>query len=111
MIFLPPIFYFAGHIMLCYVLALAAKNLNIFIDFCFNDDNILDFYYQFLKQKVKPKHPKLAKILGMCIVCFGFWIATLFFILVNLTAFNFSYWFLYYLIYIGFHQYELIKKL
>ena len=48
--------------------------LVVFIDFCFNEGNILDWYYSLLISRVQPRSPKLAKVLGMCPVCMGFWV-------------------------------------
>lgn len=44
-----------------------------FIDWCFNEGNIFSNYYIFLLEKVKPVAPNLSKVMGLCIVCFGFW--------------------------------------
>lgn len=52
---------------ICYCLVL-------FIDFTMNDGNIMDWYYAIIKNYVYPKHPKIAKVLGMCPICFGFWV-------------------------------------
>ncbi len=46
----------------------------VFLDFCFNQDNIFDFYYSSLL-RFSEKHPKLAKPLGLCAVCMGFWLS------------------------------------
>lgn len=48
-----------------------------FIDFCFNEGNIFDFYYNFIVDKVSIRYPGLAKVLGMCMACFGFWLSFL----------------------------------
>jgi hypothetical protein len=45
-----------------------------FIDFCFNEGNILDFYYIFIQNKFYETNSKLFKVLGGCSKCFGFWI-------------------------------------
>jgi len=50
------------------------------IDFSFNKDNILDFYYVFLLEN-KDKYPKLTKVLGLCIKCFGVWFTILTYLL------------------------------
>lgn len=59
----------------------------IFIDFCFNDGNIFDWYYQFIKTKIKPNYPYLAKPLGLCPICMGFWIGVLVFSLFSLLVY------------------------
>lgn len=55
--------------------------LVVFIDFCFNEGNIFDWYYIFLLDRIKPKSPKIAKMLGLCAVCFGFWVGLFSYIL------------------------------
>ena len=78
-----------------------------FIDWCFNDGNIFSKYYIFLLEKVQPVAPNLSKVMGLCIVCFGFW--------VNLFLFMFYYKLLmipnpiYFVPYIGISQWMLIK--
>jgi len=52
-----------------------------FLDFCFNDGNILDFYYNYIKISFKERTPKLFKVLGGCPVCFGFWVCLFYFTL------------------------------
>lgn len=81
----------------------------IFIDFSMNEDNILDWYYKLI---MTINNQKIAKLLGGCIVCFGFWI--------NLICFNLYYFLLldlpfswkYILIipYIGISQFILINS-
>jgi hypothetical protein len=60
--------------------------LVFFIDFCFNEQNILDWYYLFLLKHVQPKYPKLAKPLGLCPVCMGFWVGVGVFSIIALAA-------------------------
>lgn len=64
-------------------LALGACNycLVLFIDFCFNEGNVLDWYYSLIVDRVKPRSPKLAKLLATCPVCFGFWVGVACFVL------------------------------
>lgn len=63
------------------IVGITSGFINYFIDFCFNDGNIFDFYYKWVKSKIFPNHPKLAKVLGICPICFGFWVSiTIFFI-------------------------------
>jgi hypothetical protein len=64
-----------------------------FIDFCFNDGNIFDWYYKILLQ-LETKYPKLVKPLGLCPICFGFWFNLIFFTLVNLLFFKISFFYI-----------------
>lgn len=57
-----------------------------FIDFCFNEGNIFDWYYLYIYEKFESKSPKLFKVLGGCIYCYGSWIYIAIFI-----AFNYYY--------------------
>jgi hypothetical protein len=59
--------------VLIWFLGIMNARLVVFIDFCFNTGNIFDWYYKKLLH-LSPKHPKLAKVLGMCPVCMGFWV-------------------------------------
>ena len=89
------------------LLGLCSYYFIVFIDFTFNDKNIFDWYYKWLLNKVEPNRPKLAKVFGMCAVCFGFWVATFIFIvyhyLLKIDA-------IYYIPYISICEYYLIKK-
>jgi hypothetical protein len=67
------------------LLGLVNTMLVFFIDFCFNEQNIFDWYYLFLLRHVQPKYPKLAKPLGLCPVCMGFWVGLGVFSLLALT--------------------------
>jgi hypothetical protein len=64
-----------------------------FIDFCFNEGNIFDWYYLLLLKYVEPKYPKLSKPLGLCPICMGFWVGlgvfTLFALLLTIPAWVF----------------------
>lgn len=60
--------------ILSFIIGFSSANITYFIDFCFNEGNILDFYYKFILNNVKPYSEKLFKLLGGCIICFGFWI-------------------------------------
>lgn len=55
-----------------------------FIDFCFNEGNIFDKYYLHIYNKYEKNNPKLFKILGGCIYCFGTWVFIGMYILFNL---------------------------
>jgi hypothetical protein len=61
-----------------------------FIDFCFNEGNIFDFWYEFIQNKLFDDYPKLFKVLGGCVFCFGFWVNLFLFIIfsfvLNLTS-------------------------
>lgn len=89
------------------ILGMASSYLIIFLDFCLNQGNIFDWYYLFLLRKVEPNHPKWAKVLGMCPICFGFWISTALFILYEYKL-NCGY--MAYFLYIGVCQFHLIKR-
>lgn len=54
-----------------------------FFDFCFNEGNIFDWYYKFIYEKFENKKPKLFKVLGGCIYCFGSWIYIMLFALLT----------------------------
>jgi hypothetical protein len=51
-----------------------------FIDFCFNEGNIFDFWYEFIQDKLYDNYPKLFKVLGGCVFCFGFWVNLVLFV-------------------------------
>jgi hypothetical protein len=68
-----------GFIIVAVILAVVASFLVKFIDFAFNDGNLFDWYYKWLLNKVKPIYPKLAKPLGLCPICFGFWIGLIYY--------------------------------
>jgi len=55
-----------------------------FVDFCFYEGNIFDKYYLFIDEKLHEKYPKLFKVLGGCIFCYGSWIYIFLFSLFNL---------------------------
>lgn len=55
-----------------------------FLDFCFNENNIFDFYYRYISNKFNENKPKLFKVLGGCIYCFGTWIYIFIFIIFNI---------------------------
>lgn len=80
-----------------------------FLDFCFWEGNIFDFYYNFLEKKIKPKYPKLAKPLGICNVCFNFWVSlflySYYLFILNLTP----YWFIYIIPYISISMFISLK--
>jgi hypothetical protein len=54
-----------------------------FIDFCFNEGNIFEKYYVWIS-KFKNERPKIYKVLGGCIYCFGSWIYIGIYLLFNL---------------------------
>jgi hypothetical protein len=56
------------------VLGILGAFLVYFLDFCFNEGNIFDWYYLWVLRKVEPAHPRVAKVLGLCPICFGFWV-------------------------------------
>lgn len=65
------------------VLGLTSGMFNYFLEFTFYEGNILDFYYDFLEEHIQPRSPKLAKVMGLCMICMGFWLSVFFFVLVN----------------------------
>lgn len=86
------------------LLGISAGLFSKFIDFCFNEGNVLDFYYLWIITYIEPLYPKLAKPLGVCNVCFNFWFSTFLFPLF-LTSFGLSFkvsYFCLYFIYISF---------
>ena len=89
------------------ILGMASFYLVVFIDFCMNSQNIFDWYYLIILERVQPKHPKWAKVLALCPVCFGFWVSSALF-LVYYFKLGIS-WPLYFP-YIAICQYNLIKK-
>lgn len=74
-----------------------------FIDFCFNDGNIFDFYYAFVLW-VETKSKKLAKVMGLCSYCYGFWVGTFLFILYQ-EFFKTEIGFIYFIPYISVVEY------
>ena len=76
-------------LLLVIAFAVASAQIVKFIDFCFSDKNILDWYY-LLILSLECRHPKLFKVLGGCIVCFGFWV-NLGLFLVTAYCFNLPY--------------------
>lgn len=65
--------YFFGIVTPAILLGFINYFLVVFIDFCFNEGNILDFYYRWLL-RLETTRPKLAKLLGICPICMGFWV-------------------------------------
>lgn len=59
------------------ILGVLNGGFSVFLDFCFNEGNIFDFYYQLLVDYVKPKSEKLFKMLGGCNICFNVYITTI----------------------------------
>lgn len=91
-------------IIIC-AFAFASAQLVKFIDFCFSDGNVLDWYY-LLILRLQDNHPKLFKVLGGCIICFGFWVnLTIFF----LVAYYFELPIIYGIIFIGIGQTVLMR--
>ena len=54
------------------------------IDFCFNDGNIFDWYYRWLLTIPK----KIAKPLGLCLKCMGFWVNLIIFVVIKYRIFD-----------------------
>lgn len=55
-------------------LASATDGLLRLLDFCFDEGNIFDWWFSFI-QRWETTRPKLFKVLGGCMVCFGFWVS------------------------------------
>jgi hypothetical protein len=91
------------------ILLLGAANFCTvtFIDFCFNEGNILDFYYQWVLDQVEPRNEKLAKVLGTCPVCFGFWVGL---VAYCLYAYYFNLPIIGFIPFISLSEYLLIKR-
>jgi len=86
------------------LLGVSSALFSKFIDFCFNEGNIFDFYYLWVITNIEPLYPKLAKIMGVCNICFNFWFSSFLFPLLLLSfklSFNPHYFCLYF-IYISF---------
>jgi fructose-specific phosphotransferase system IIC component len=64
------------------ILAITSSCFTKFITYCFNEGNILDWYYEWLI-KYSGNNQKLFKLLGGCYICFNIWISTLIFELFN----------------------------
>jgi hypothetical protein len=62
------------------ILGITSALLIKFIDSCFNDGDILDWYYRQILA-LEPKWPRLSKALGLCPKCFGFWVSFFLFML------------------------------
>ncbi len=59
------------------ILGVCSALLVKFIDFCFNEHNILAWYYSLISKLPK----SLAKPLGMCPKCFSLWVSSALFLL------------------------------
>jgi hypothetical protein len=66
-------------IILIIFLSISSAFFGYFIDFCFENGNIFDFYYIFIEEKFSENYPKIFKVLGGCIICFNFWLSFLLF--------------------------------
>lgn len=88
------------------ILGFISAKLAELIDFCFNEGNLLDNYYLFLIDHVKPKYPKLSKPLGLCIKCMSIWICL---ILSSLFFWYLEIPFIYIFISIAINFYEINK--
>lgn len=78
--------FFIIFLLISYIGKYVAR-LSYFIDFCFNDGNILDWYYSILL-KIEEKNPKISKLLGMCNVCLNFWISSILFFTLFIKLIN-----------------------
>lgn len=65
------------------ILAMTTTLFSYLLQYCFDDGNILDFYYSWLYYEVKPLSEKLFKAMGGCYICMNIW--------VNLFCFEFLY--------------------
>ena len=83
------------------ILGFSSALLVKFIDSCFNEGNILEWYYRLLL-KLEIKNKSLSKVLGLCPKCFGFWVSTFLFILYKEY---FGLLLIFYIPYISFSEY------
>lgn len=79
-----------------------------FLDSTMNKGMIFDWYYQWLKNHIQPLSPKLAKFLGMCPLCWGFWFTLTLFFLIYQPQLQLPTWCL--LITLGTTEFLLIKQ-
>lgn len=70
-------------LMFICVLGGLSGGFSIFIDFCFNEGNIFDWYYSLIQDYVKPKSEKLFKMLGGCNICFNPYLSTILFVILS----------------------------
>lgn len=71
------------HLIVFFLFSVFSSFFIKFFDFCFNEGNIFDWYFSYIYEKFNKIHPKLFKVLGGCIYCFGSWIYIMLFILFN----------------------------
>jgi hypothetical protein len=71
-------------LLILFIVSIFSSFLVKFIDFCFNEGNIFDRYYLFIYNKFEKENPKLFKVLGGCIYCFGTWVFMFIYLLFNL---------------------------
>ena len=64
------------------------------IFFSFNKGNVLDFYYDFMSEKLELSNPKLFKVVCGCIYCFGFWASIISFTIFKINTNYIETWFL-----------------
>lgn len=88
-------------LLILIILAASSALLVKFIDQCFNEGNILEWYYKLLLQ-IELKSKPLSKVLGLCPKCFGFWLSTFLFIVYK---HYFDFMLIFYIPYISFAEY------
>lgn len=74
-----------GVLVLTWALAYANFYLIRFVDFCLQDGNIFDFWGNYVRNVLVEKNRKLAKVLGWCPICYGFWLSLITFTFFHLT--------------------------
>jgi hypothetical protein len=71
-------------LVILFILSIFISFFVKFVDFCFYEGNIFDKYYLYVYEKFNEKSPKLFKVLGGCIYCYGSWIYIILYSLFNL---------------------------
>jgi len=72
------------NLIILFIVSILSSFLIRFIDFCFNEGNIFDWYYLHIYNKYEKNNPKLFKVLGGCLYCFGTWVFIFMYLLFNL---------------------------
>jgi hypothetical protein len=64
------------------LLAIGFSFFLYFLSFCYEEDEILHPYYMYVKNNYEGTN--IGKILGLCIICQGFWLSLFFYISLGL---------------------------
>jgi hypothetical protein len=73
-----------SNLIILLIVSIYSAFLTKFIDFCFNEGNIFDWYYLYIYNNFKDDNPKLFKLLGGCLFCFSTWVFIFNFVLFNI---------------------------